>query len=321
MRWELKSPTRCPLCGVESTQFRIETKNVFGNLEGGSERAFYECHNCTVFFQWPTLTKEEELIFYNQEFEKFMATRSPSGDIDWTKPSSHRRTNEPQRRRRERYLSSHYSRLSELSEPSLLEVGCSSGFMLTGLQQRYGIHCTGIEPSDVFRGLLKTQGFDVYSSLEELRRLKPDHRYDLITHYFVLEHIQDPARFLIEQFELLKSGGQIIIEIPNAADPLRTIFPTEAFEKFYWSIAHPWYFTEKSVNHLLEKICQFKDFEISLDQRYDIGNHTRWLLEGKPGGQGRLESIFDETFNECYRKSLVQSGLADTLILTIRKNT
>ncbi|RYZ83124.1 MAG: class I SAM-dependent methyltransferase [Proteobacteria bacterium] len=249
-----------------------------------------------------------------------MATRSPAGDIDWTKPSNHRTTNEPQRHRRERYLSPYYNQLAKTKNGNLLEVGCSSGFMMTGIKQRYGIECFGVEPSNVFRDLLLNEGYPVFSSLDEIRSKKRDLQFDLITHFFVLEHIQDPAPFLKNQYEMLKPGGKIVFEIPNAADPLRTLFPTEAFEKFYWSIAHPWYFTEGSINHLLKEMCGFTDFSIDLDQRYDIGNHSRWMLKGTPGGQGKLDSIFKEDFHEAYRRALIDAKLADTLVVTVRKS-
>jgi 2-polyprenyl-3-methyl-5-hydroxy-6-metoxy-1,4-benzoquinol methylase len=315
----MESPTQCPMCGLKSTEFRVETNYVFGNPLGHNGRAFFECSNCTIFFQWPLLNAEQERDFYQLEFEKFMATRSPAGDIDWTKPYRHRQTNEAQRRRRENYLHSHYQSLSMLEGAALLEVGCSSGFMLSGLKERYGIECYGVEPSNVFRELLDSEGYRIYSSLSELRSRHQHLRFSLITHFFVLEHIRDPAPFLIEQMELLLPGGSIIFEVPNAADPLRTVFPTDAFEKFYWSIAHPWYFTEESMQYLLREKCGFSSFKVNLDQRYDIGNHAQWMLRGQPGGQGSLRDVFDSQFEEQYRLALIRSRKTDTLVVEIRK--
>src|SRR5256885_6140442 len=47
-------------------------------------------------------------------------------------------------------------------------------------------------------------------------------------------------------FRSLKPGGKIVFEVPNVADPLCSVYDIPAFERFYWSIAHPWYLDRKS---------------------------------------------------------------------------
>lgn len=309
----------CPLCQAGSSKQTLETRHVSGAPAGSSHRAFFHCLGCDVFYQWPRLTPEEETNFYRQEFEKFMSSRSPAGDIDWSNPIQHRLTNESQRKRRETYLTPIYEKLFRTTSPVLLEIGCSSGFMLTGLKERYGITCVGVEPSNVFSEFLAKEKYEIYQSLDVCRAKSQHKQFDVITNCFVLEHIQEPKPFILDCVALLKKDGDLVIEIPNAADPLRTLFPTTAFEKFYWSIAHPWYFTEASLAYLLGEQCGLRDFKILKDQRYDIGNHTHWMLEGKAGGQGKLSQVFDETFATHYRESLIRSGKCDTLIAIINK--
>ena len=99
---------------------------------------------------------------------------------------------------------------------SILEIGCSSGFMLFPLiKKRY--KCTGIEPSGIFNKFLKKKKIDVYSSLEELDKKKPNQKFDIIMHFFVLEHIADPLSFLKTLLSKLNKNGKIIFEIPNLA--------------------------------------------------------------------------------------------------------
>ena len=192
--------------------------------------------------------------------------------------------------------------------------------MLEGLGERYGMKCFGVEPSGVFQEHLRHKNMSAVSSLEELIQKYPTQRYDLIMHFFVLEHIREPAPFIEATLNLLAPGGTLIIEVPNAQDPLRTLYQTEAFKKFYWSIAHPWYFTPKSLEYLLREKCSLKKFEIMGDQRYDMGNHVRWLTDGKPGGQGRLSSVFDKEFEGHFKRCLIKSGHCDTLIAFIKKD-
>jgi len=131
-------------------------------------------------------------------------------------------------------------------------------------------------------------------------------------HFFVLEHIVDPLAFLQHQIKLLKPGGKIIFEIPNAADVLYSVYEIPAFERFYWSIAHPWYFSEKSLTYLLNKLDM--KFDILLDQRYDLSNHIKWARDGKPGGMGMYTNALGEEIEILYKRNLIKTKNCDTLI-------
>jgi 2-polyprenyl-3-methyl-5-hydroxy-6-metoxy-1,4-benzoquinol methylase len=311
------APDFCPLC-QGSINISLETGNVFGDKS--KVRSFYHCGSCDVFFQWPRLTVDEESTFYRDEFEKFMESRNDQGGMDWSGPERHVQSNSDQRNRRERYLKPYYERASRGKSPHLLEVGCSSGFMMAGLEAEYGITPVGIEPSGSFAKYLRSQGYQIFQSIDDHLQNSSQDQYDLITNYFVLEHIQDPFAFCRILFGLLKPGGSLIMEVPNAADPLRTVYETQAFKDFYWSIAHPWYFTQKSLSFLLRSSLPGATAEIFLDQRYDIGNHVRWLKDGRPGGQGKLAEIFDSEFNSHFRRCLIQSDRCDTLVAVVTKD-
>ena len=174
-----------------------------------------------------------------------------------------------------------------------------------------GHDCIGIEPSGVFGDYVKKRGIKVYDSLKKLI-YKKKKKFNLIFHFFVLEHISDPIKFLKDQLLVLKKGGKIIFEIPNVAEPLHSLYKIPAFENFYWSIAHHWYFSEKSLKFLLSKIG--KPYKIILDQRYDLSNHMIWARDGKPGGMGYFKKILGSDVESNYKKSLIKSRTCDTLI-------
>jgi len=200
---------------------------------------------------------------------------------------------------------------------SVLEVGCSTGFMLWPLVES-GHKCTGIEPSGVFSEYVRGRGLDVYESVNQLQNAVPDTKYDLIIHFFVLEHISDPVPFLEAQLALLKPGGKIVFEIPNAADPLYSVYDILAFERFYWSVAHPWYFSEASTHYLLKQLG--RPYEILRDQRYDLSNHMVWARDGRPGGMARFTEQLGAELEEGYKQALINSGKCDTLIGIISKD-
>lgn len=309
MEVDLALPKNCPLCFAGLEKQAVITRHVYG---GGLElsRAFFHCEACDVNYLYPGLTPGEEARFYAAEFENFMAGRSGS-EGGWHKAEEHQIANQSTFERRIKYLSSNLPPRS-----SLLEVGCSSGFMLFPLQEA-GHDCKGIEPSGAFSQFLKSRGLATYDSLEQLREQTPDAKFDVILHFFVLEHIAHPLEFLKTQISLLNSGGKIIFEIPNSADPLYTIYDILAFERFYWSIAHPWYFSEPSLHYLLKQLGQ--PYQILREQRYDLSNHLIWARDGLPGGMSRFTNILGLELEEYYKETLIRSGKCDTLVGIITK--
>lgn len=302
-------PDRCPLCSAGRESQSVVTRHVYG--DASASRAFFHCAACDVRYQFPGLTPDEEARFYAAEFEGFMASRSGESG-GWLKTEQHLVANEPTRMRRMKYLAPYLE-----ASVDILEVGCSSGFMLYPLADA-GHRCTGIEPSGVFSEFVRGRGLPVYQSVAELQRDAPDARFDLILHFFVLEHIADPGAFLKAQLAMLKPGGRIVFEIPNAADPLYSVYDIPAFERFYWSVAHPWYFSEPSLQFLLTRLGESS--EVLRDQRYDLSNHMIWARDGRPGGMGRFTPELGADVEASYKQSLIRSGKCDTLVGIIRKD-
>ena len=301
-------PTRCALCAAASDRLSVVTPHVYGDRGG---RAFFRCGACDAIFLHPGLSPEEERKFYAAEFEGFM--RGRAGDAGgWTQPERHIAANQATVSRRMRYLKEVLP-----SRGRVLEVGCSSGFMLYPLMEA-GHDCVGIEPSGVFRDYLQARGVDCHDSHEALlAAATADGGFDAIMHFFVLEHVADPEAFLRAQLEMLRPGGVLVCEVPNAADALVTVYDIPAFERFYWSVAHHWYFTEGSLGHLLGRLdCAW---ELRRDQRYDLSNHMVWARDGKPGGMGRYTPQLGGEIEDAYRQALIRSGHCDTLVAVIRK--
>ncbi|MCG3168320.1 MAG: Ubiquinone biosynthesis O-methyltransferase [Bacteroidia bacterium] len=300
-------PTRCPLCAAASDRISVVTPHVYGD---GGGRAFFRCGACEAIFLHPGLSPEEEHRFYAAEFEGFMKGRS--GDAGgWTQPERHIAASQSTVSRRMRYL-------KEVLPPRgrVLEVGCSSGFMLYPLIEA-GYDCVGIEPSGVFRDYLRARQIACHDSLDALRAAEPADGFDAIMHFFVLEHIAGPEAFLRAQLDLLRPGGVLVCEVPNAADALVTVYDIPAFERFYWSVAHHWYFTEASLGHLLRRLgCAW---ELRRDQRYDLSNHMVWARDGKPGGMGRFTPLLGTEIEDAYRQALIRSGHCDTLVAVLKK--
>lgn len=296
----------CRQCKAPFGQQSIRAEYVYG---GEKVHKFWKCNACELVYLFPVPSISDEQRFYAMEFEKFMEDRSGS-DKNWSGPIEHIKSNQDQVLRRWEFLKDTLA-----PEQLILEVGCSSGFMLKDLSAK-GMNVIGIEPSGGFKNFLNSNGFENYNTINELKNNKPGIKFDAILHFFVLEHIRDPIEFLNSQLEILKPGGCIISEVPNVNDPLTSLYNISAFEKFFWSIAHHYYYSPKTLTPILDELNCSK-YEFRLDQRYDLSNHITWMQDGMPGGQGRFNNILSESTVNKYKSDLIKSGYCDTFFVYI----
>ena len=298
----------CSLC-----KNRLDNPEIIGNYVYGGvpQQKFYRCSVCDVAFLYPQMGPKDEQRFYASEFEKFMEERSTGANFDWSGPAAHIKSNEKQFLRRLPFF-------KDLLMPGkrVLEIGCSSGFMLLPLKEK-GYYVVGVEPSKGFTGFLKERGIPAYESLAKISRMQKKTAFDLVLHFFVLEHVRDPVVFLKDALECVVKGGHMVFEVPNRNDPLLTIYNIEAFHKFYWSVAHNYYFNRPSLEYLVKQVAE--NFEIINEQRYDLSNHITWALTGKPGGQGKYSAYFTPELEAEYRQSMVKTGYCDTLFCRVKK--
>lgn len=96
----------------------------------------------------------------------------------------------------------------------LLDVGCSSGALLSEAA-RMGFDVTGVEPAHEAVQTAKRAGFKVYEGyLEEVGL--PANEFDIVTLFEIVEHIRNPVEMLKECQRILRPGGVLIINTPNA---------------------------------------------------------------------------------------------------------
>lgn len=296
----------CRICGADESLQSIKAGFVYG---GKDFHNFWFCQECKIIYLFPFLSVKEEEFFYKKEFEKFMDSRSGS-ERDWSCADEHVKTNQDQVSRRWNFLEPYGEKGMDI-----LEIGCSSGFMMNKFRE-FGMNCTGIEPSGEFLPFLENNGHRAFPNIDSLKKSRYE-KFDLIVHFFVLEHIRDPFDFFKETYDMLKPGGRIIAEVPCANDPLTSIYTIPEFEKFYWSIAHHYYYNPKSISYILEKLGY--DYDLIPEQRYDLSNHMTWMMEGKPGGQGKYDQIFSRQLNEKYMDDLKSKWMCDTMVVVINK--
>lgn len=110
----------------------------------------------------------------------------------------------------------HQGRLDTLKKFSktihrVLDVGCGDGGFLTFMLAR-GYKSFGYDKSKKIQKYLRDQHIPNYNNLRDI----PDHSFDVVTCFDVIEHTTDPQGLIRNIKEKLKRNGILIITTPNA---------------------------------------------------------------------------------------------------------
>lgn len=103
--------------------------------------------------------------------------------------------------------------LSDFPIKTILEIGCGGCLLLARLQE-IGKDVIGVDPSPVAAIAGDQKGVRVIQDFFPPRGF--DLQPDLIFHVDVLEHIEDPVRFLELQREHLPPGKYLIVNVPDS---------------------------------------------------------------------------------------------------------
>lgn len=153
---------------------------------------------------------------------------------------------------------------------SILDLGCGAGELLYLLREE-GYRVEGIEPHEGYASYAREE-LELPVQIQFLKGELPGERqYDLITLFHVLEHLEEPSRFIESAAKRLKTGGLLVIEVPNLKSPFQK--PNSA-----WHRAHLYHFSAATLEligaiHGLERIANWS----SADQ----GNVTAVLRKGE----------------------------------------
>ncbi|MBI3920323.1 MAG: class I SAM-dependent methyltransferase [Armatimonadetes bacterium] len=163
------------------------------------------CRRCGYVYCNPIPTDEELFSYYDESYVD---------SEEWERTFRHDRQRVFRNglRRIGRFAGSSSS--SSCDSPKLLDIGCSLGIFLDMARER-GFNCFGVEVSrpaaefaarqpglHVLTGTLHQAGFD-------------SGFFDVVTLWDVLEHVSDPLSVLQEARRVLKSGGLLVVRVPN----------------------------------------------------------------------------------------------------------
>ena len=105
-------------------------------------------------------------------------------------------------------------KLSKIAKPKILDVGCSFGYLVKTAQDA-GWEAVGVDPSHhAINFGQKTFKINVFEGDIFYHHLKKNY-FDFITIFDVIEHHLNPLESLQKVHELLKTGGFLIIGVPD----------------------------------------------------------------------------------------------------------
>ncbi len=157
----------------------------------------------------------------------------------------------------------------------LLDIGCGYGFFLQEMKSR-GWHVEGIEVSRVGRQYTREK-WDVRVYSEPLQQLDLcENAYDVITLFYVLEHVVDPLGLLLQVRRVLKPNGLVLVRWPHSTPIVKILGPVSKKLDLYHTPYHLYDFSPETIEKLLA-LCGFEEIETSVTG-YTLPSQTlsRW---------------------------------------------
>jgi SAM-dependent methyltransferase len=250
----------CPLCGAARATPLWQEPDVVLGVPG--RFAVARCADCGLLYQNPRVRVDDLPRLYPAHYSPY--TRNPDGEraladgsdvrgvlatrlgyrhLAVTTTWRSRLTGRLRRRRIEKNFP------PWVGQGRLLDVGCATGRFLQRMKS-IGWRVSGIEFDPAAAGIAKTVTSDIVVG-DPATVSMPEHSFDLITAFHVIEHLPDPLRALRNMFGWLAPGGLMIVEVPNAGGWGGRLF------RRYWSgldyPRHLVHFTPATMGAMIER--------------------------------------------------------------------
>ena len=195
----------CPICKKTESTFYMSTKALMH--ETNNERyTFNICNNCEAVFLINPVNPKRLDHYYTDNYLPYR------GSAAWGKYSSFVANSQKKIDLNRVNFVKKYLKKNN-TDINVLDVGCGYPSFLEVLEQKSKANCTGIDFADSgwkgknFPNLeLKKIAIENYVS---------DKQFDVITLWHYLEHDYNPSQTIETVYNCLKSGGKLIIEVPD----------------------------------------------------------------------------------------------------------
>lgn len=218
----------CPLCGGLDHRVIGRRDRHFAPLRNVG------CEDCGLVFSNPMPTDAALAAYYERSYRQdYQGATAPRG--------VHLLRGEQRAAIRLREVQAHLPRGA-----SVLDLGAGAGEFVAALSEA-GFVARGVEPSADFSRFARSHyGVDVAQGYWQ--DLGPQAGcFDAVTMHHVLEHLSEPVAALIRLRSVLKTGGLLIVAVPNVADRRRS-------PQSRWHVAHVLSFTPETLDALAARV-------------------------------------------------------------------
>ncbi len=188
------------------------------------------------------------------------------------------------------------------------DVGCGGGSFLDGVRGM-ARQTIAIEPARAYHSSLKDRGSLVYPGLDAALAAH-EGTVDLVVSFSVIEHVLEPRAFASALRRLLKPDGVALLSTPNRGDILMAV-GCDPYRQFFYRVVHRHYFDAAAFRRLSAE-AGFGSCEVLFRHRFNFGNFTSWLGQGRPSGNDAMSPL-GAGFDRQWRLALEESGKADYL--------
>lgn len=161
---------------------------------------------------------------------------------------------------------------------ALLDVGCGYGFFMEAARQR-GWRVFGVEPCAHARAYAASRSLEIDSEDLFARAFPPD-MFDVVTLFYVLEHLPDPVGCLKEVYRVLKPGGTILLRLPHTTPIVKLLGLFGIPNKLYDVPSH---------------LCDFSPLTIAVALRKTGFSDIKTF----PGGATRPPKLSERVVSSC----------------------
>ena len=215
----------CPLCNKNEYRevFVLKTDRVLKLLDiRGFQNRKVMCRICGLVYQNPQLNTVEINELYTR-----LARSRKAGYLSDTPQPDYLRWKELKALRDFEWLERNVN-LNSLPNRKILDIGCAEGSLLKLFRERKW-DATGVEPTVSYAQFGRTEyGLNIINGfLNEAGFSEPE--FDLISFLNVLEHSDEPLKFLKSVNRIVRDNGYVYVEVPNIYRP------KEDFEEFIGS--------------------------------------------------------------------------------------
>lgn len=190
----------CPVCG-SNNYIKVLTASDY--LVSNESFEIMECNDCSLRFTSPIPDSNEVVNYYKSDKYISHAKRVTS-IFDIVYKIVRKFTLRSKRKI--------VKRISQKQSGMLLDIGCGTGEFLKTMQQS-GWEVTGVEEGAEVREIAETNTDSTIMNQKGF--FKSEQKYDVITLWHSLEHLNTLTRFLEKISISLNANGVIIIAVPN----------------------------------------------------------------------------------------------------------